>query len=328
MNIDMFWRKTVFFRDGKISICHILCVVVFFLLGFQAPASAKTTTLVVQSLAIEPYDQATNGFHSAFSSKVKKIVLSKDNKIKLRKKIIHEKPDFIYTVGLNALYSVKVDNLNHIPIISTMVPRSELQEMREKGNITGVAINHSAEDLISIILDVLPETENIFIPNSPGNTGLSLDEFKNVDVGGNVKIIDIAVTSPKEYLSVLSELKVKKNSVYLMLPDVGIINTVNMEALLLFSVEKQIPIVTFSEKYLPIGAFMSIGFDPYDVGVQAGELAQKLEEKRRIVKEALKTYNMDPLYARKAIVTVNKKIVDKMKLKINTKLRSNLIFVD
>ena len=73
---------------------------------------------------------------------------------------------------------------------------------------------------------------------------------------------------------------------------------------------------------------MSIGFDPYDVGVQAGELAQKLEEKRRIVKEALKTYNMDPLYARKAIVTVNKKIVDKMKLKINTKLRSNLIFVD
>ena len=40
----------------------------------------------------------------------------------------------------------------------------------------------------------------------------------------------------------------------------------------LFFLENKIPILTFAEKYVEIGALISIGIDVFDMGRQAGEI--------------------------------------------------------
>ncbi|MFZ2948374.1 MAG: ABC transporter substrate binding protein, partial [Desulfuromonadaceae bacterium] len=82
-----------------------------------------------------------------------------------------------------------------------------------------------------------------------------------------------------------------------MLPDITVITPETAEAILLFSLENNIPILTFSEKYLERGAMLSIGIDPFDIGRQAGEMAQTLfssgESARHV--EARKALVTEPL---------------------------------
>jgi putative ABC transport system substrate-binding protein len=82
-----------------------------------------------------------------------------------------------------------------------------------------------------------------------------------------------------------------------------------VEILLLFSLENQIPVITFSEKYVELGALMSIGIDAFDIGVQAGEMAQEILAGRnvKVIPHA---------DARSAVVAINIKIAKKLGINI------------
>jgi len=55
-----------------------------------------------------------------------------------------------------------------------------------------------------------------------------------------------------------------------------VITPETIEIMLLFSFENHIPVLTFSEKYVELGALMSIGIDAFDMGCQAGEMANQI----------------------------------------------------
>jgi putative ABC transport system substrate-binding protein len=82
-----------------------------------------------------------------------------------------------------------------------------------------------------------------------------------------------------------------------------------VEAMLLFSLENKIPLVSFSEKYVEMGALMSIGVDAFDMGMQAGEMAQ------RILSGG--TVNVHHTDARKAVISINSKVAKKLGISIN-----------
>lgn len=322
------WVPSVFYCSLKKLIFFVSIVIIVTIFCTTAPlqSSSRIKTLIIQSMSIEPYNLAISGFNKVFSSKHKRIVLSEQKKINLRRVIKRERPDLIYTVGINALYSIK--NANHnIPVVSSMIPKNELQAVLNK-NITGVSMEHSTETLISIICNVLPETKYIYILYSPEYMGPIFEEIRTIGKNKNIDVLGRAIYSPKDVLATLKNIRGDiKNSVYLMLPDTGVINKVNIEAILLHSLENRIPIVTFSKKYLKLGAFMSISFDPYDIGMQAGEIAFAINEKITEGKK-LGMLGQSPADARKAIITVNKTIIKKMNLKINGEPIYNLGYID
>ncbi|HOP40850.1 MAG TPA: ABC transporter substrate binding protein, partial [Geobacteraceae bacterium] len=49
-----------------------------------------------------------------------------------------------------------------------------------------------------------------------------------------------------------------------------------VEALILFSIRTGIPVITFSEKYLRMGALISLELDTFELGRQAGEMAREI----------------------------------------------------
>jgi putative ABC transport system substrate-binding protein len=72
-----------------------------------------------------------------------------------------------------------------------------------------------------------------------------------------------------------------------------------------------VPVIAFSEKYLDMGAFMAITFDPYDVGVQAGEMASSVL-RGEAIPEAKRHR-----FARTPLVKVNRKIARKLGIEID-----------
>ena len=102
----------------------------------------------------------------------------------------------------------------------------------------------------------------------------------------------------------------EKIDVFWMLPDITVITPETVEFLLLFSFKNRIPLLAFSEKYLELGAFMSTGIDPFDMGAQAGEMANKILSGRQIK-------NVHQVLARKVVVSTNLMIAGKLGINLS-----------
>ena len=139
---------------------------------------------------------------------------------------------------------------------------------------------------------------------------------QNAAADAGIKLLAKEVQSPKEVPPALLAFK-GKIDVYWMIPDPLVVTPETTESLLLFSVENMVPILTFSEKYVEMGALLSVGIDPYDIGRQASDIAKKI-----LAGAGVKNVrNVDP---RKAILSLNQKIAKKLGIVLDETPNSNV----
>jgi putative ABC transport system substrate-binding protein len=84
-----------------------------------------------------------------------------------------------------------------------------------------------------------------------------------------------------------------------MLPDQTVVTPQTLDHIFFFSLENRLPIITFAEKYLKLGAVLSVSFDPTDMGKQAGELALTILNGTNVS-------DLAPVQVRKADIQVNR----------------------
>ncbi len=124
-----------------------------------------------------------------------------------------------------------------------------------------------------------------------------------------INLIKKTINDPKDAVSRIMEMQ-GKIDLFWLFPDTSVLMPETVKFLFLFSMNNKIPVIAFSKNYLGMGALLSIGIDSYDIGRQAGELAKK------ILKGHKKSLNKH-IDARKPILSLNKKIADKLEIKIN-----------
>lgn len=95
-----------------------------------------------------------------------------------------------------------------------------------------------------------------------------------------------------------------------MLPDTTVVTPESIEFLLLFSLTNRIPILTFSDKYVQMGAIMALDIDPYDLGRQGGDLV------RRIL-SGTPVEQVQRAEPRSIVMTVNAKVARKLGLTLS-----------
>jgi putative ABC transport system substrate-binding protein len=92
-----------------------------------------------------------------------------------------------------------------------------------------------------------------------------------------------------------------------MLPDPTVITPAMVEYLFQFSFQYNVPIFSFADKYVEMGAVAALVVDPHDLGVQAGEIVKTLSAGRK---------GPIRVYARNPRLMINTKMAEKMGLKI------------
>ncbi len=268
--------------------------------------------VAVQSFLIKPYNDALEGFKSICNCNVKEFVVSEIEGADIISEIHKAKPEIILAIGIDALERIK--NIKDIPIVHMMILNPQSVTSYNK-NITGVSLYISPEKQLSFLRKVLPEAKNIGLLYDPARTGDFVEKAKRAATATSIKLFAKEIHKSRDFSALLNGMKGEINA-YWMLPDLTVVTPETVELLFLFSIENRIPVITFSNKYLEMGALMSFDIDTRDIGKQAGETANN-------ILSGMDVKNMKMTDARKINININRKTAKKLGITMNERMFGN-----
>jgi len=281
----------------KAIFLHITTLV---LLTLASPAGAWEV-LVVQNYQAKPYGDVLRGFRTACNAHTGVLMASDLEADSLTREIRKRRPDLILAVGMDALR--KVRKIREIPIIYCMVldPESVLGDER---NITGVSMNIPPERQLTAITRVLPNLKRIGLVYNPRKTGRIVEKTREAAEKRGIRLTALKAESARDLPDRLADLPPGLD-LYWMLPDSTFTTPEAIESVILFSITNRVPIFTFSEKYLRMGALMSLDPDTFAMGKQAGQMAEK-------VRTGTDIRDIPRCDADRGIPAVNRKVAGKL----------------
>ncbi len=249
---------------------YIFCFLIFF--TSYSNSFAFFSAIVVQSIKVEPYNRAFEGIKSSYGNNLKRIIVS-TYKGDIKEYIEEKKPRIIFAIGEWALS--KVLSIKKIPIVYLMV-LNPYPFLSDNKNISGVSMLVSPQKRFEYIKKYIPHAKRIGVIYNPKHSGYMYKELCKAAKKTQMSLVAKKVFSSQDVIDAIKEISDDNIDVFLMLPDVTVITPETLSFMSLFFFKKSIPIITFSEKYLKLGALMAIYSDPFHIGVQAGILARKI----------------------------------------------------
>ncbi|HMK55663.1 MAG TPA: ABC transporter substrate binding protein [Dissulfurispiraceae bacterium] len=282
--------------------------------GVPCPA-APPELVVVQSADIKPFNDTRAGFERTCGCDIADVIITSADRQDIVSIIRRTNPDGVLAIGLDALARVK--NVHDVPLFYTMTAGTghPLEEMK---NLSGVSMSISPEVQIQTVLEILPKTRRIGIIYDVRHSAHFVERVARYAAERKVEIVAQQVSDSRDVLTLLNGLK-GRIDVLIMLPDMTVINKENINGMLLFSFSVGVPIFTFSEKYVEMGALAALTVEPFDLGAQTGEIAHML----------LVGAERGPIrmYARKRILFINPKIAQKLGISILDAILKNSVIV-
>jgi putative ABC transport system substrate-binding protein len=286
--------------------------VLFILMFFHGLAEAGHEIVAVQSAHMKPFEEAIKGFERSCDADLQRIIISESQGKDVVREIKFKRPDMVLAVGEAALSIVK--RIKDIPVVYLMVlnPQSALSGQE---NITGVSMNIPPGKQLKALLQWLPRTKRVGLLYDPKNTGYIVEEAQEA-----AKEVDIVLTAKEVHHArevATSAMEMRGDiDVFWMLPDITVITPVNREFLVLYSLKYRIPLLAPAEWYLEQGAFLSTGIDAFDMGAQAGDMANK-------ILSGMQVKNVQQALARQYVVSTNLMVAGKLGIGLNLAMTSN-----
>ena len=285
----------------------LLCSAHVFICGF---AFSGQDIVVVQSLRIAPYEKAIEGAESVCGTRLQRLVMSEFKGDEFERELNRISPRLILAVGANAL--AKVRQVEKIPVVYMMVLNPMASFSDGEQNITGVSMNISQEKQLTELIKLMPDAKNIGVIFDPDRTGFFVSRALKTAENLGVKLITHEVKNSKDVIAGIMDMK-SRVDIFWMLPDLTVITPETLKFLFLFSLENKIPVMTFSENYLKMGALISMNIDAFDMGRQAGEMVNQILSGKKVK-------SIRQVGARKADIIINKKIAKKMGVIIDSRI--------
>ncbi len=239
-----------------------LLIAAFLALVPLASTAAAWDVLVVQKYRAKPYADVVRGFESASSGKVRELVLDETSGNDLSREIRRRDPDIILALGAEALS--KVRKIRTIPIIYCMV-LNPAPLVGTENNITGISMYIPPENQLAILRKALPDLRMIGVVYNPGRMDSFVEKARLAAQKMGIRLVTVKSEQPKDFPHALANLP-QGIDAYWMLPDSTFTTPETVEALILFSIRTKVPVFTFSEKYLRMGAFLSLELNTFDLG--------------------------------------------------------------
>jgi putative ABC transport system substrate-binding protein len=283
--------------------------------GFAAFCEAGEIA-VIKSADIKPYNDALEGFRSSFADDVTEIVLTETEPAEALRRVHNSGAEVVLAIGMDALNLAR--SVRDIPVIYAMVPHPPPVSPGLKP-VSGVSMYIAPDRFIGAMLDVFSGAKRIGVIYDPRNSEAYMKEALQSAQGRGIELVLRKASRPAEIPALIDSMK-DRIDVFWMVPDATVINPETVKYLLLFSFRNKVPVFTFSKKYVEIGSAAGLFTAPFDMGVQAGEIARKVvaEKNSRAVRAE----------ARKTVLAVNRKIIKKLGIKVRDDLLNRAENVD
>ena len=249
-----------------------LLIITASLLLLLTGAAEAHHILVIQSTRVKPYEEAFRGFSRACHHEAIRFVVSEGKENEIGDFIREEQPRLIVAIGADALEQVR--QIRTIPIIYLMILNPS-KIVPEAKNVTGVQMTPSPVQQVDLIRKALPNVSKLGVLYDPNNLSKFVRQAADAARPLGLELVTREVRAPREVPGALLRLRGEIDAFW-MLPDPSVVSPETMEFFILFSGENRLPLVSFSRKYVDMGALLALDTDPYDMGMQAGEMATRL----------------------------------------------------
>jgi ABC-type uncharacterized transport system substrate-binding protein len=274
-------------------------------LFLQAMPVMAGDVLVVQSFSIKPYNEALQGFKAISSAGTHRLISADMSESAVIDVVRSDRPDLILAIGMDAL--LKVRAVRNIPIVYLMVLNAQ-PLVHDNENVTGVDMAIRPELQLATFRQILPHAGRILLPFDPAKSGAFVKAAQNAAAAMGIELLARKVSSSREAVTLLNGMRGKIDALWL-LPDTTVVTSATIDLLLLSAIEREIPVLTFSEKYAEKGALLSLEVDAAEAGRQAGEMARMI-----LAGTAIK--NIDKAYCRGMIPSINLIVAKKLGIPI------------
>lgn len=224
--------------------------------------------LILQSGRNQIYADALRGFRSACRYSEETVVLSDYAEVDVQRLVKEERPRAVVAVGDHALAAAR--RVREVPVVALL---SLNLSRHSPDNVGGVAMTFAPREYLKLFRELGVKRVGVFY--DPKKSGQYLKKAQQEARQEGVSLLAEPLHNPRDLQGKLERMKGEIDALW-MLPDATVVTTVNMEALLLFSMTESVPAVTFASHYLKSGAAAALDIDPVDIGAQAGELACSL----------------------------------------------------
>jgi putative tryptophan/tyrosine transport system substrate-binding protein len=284
-----------------------LFLTILICLSLSAVEAFAADVLVLQSLRVKPFEEALRGFRSVCKAESKTVVVADAEGTDMGILVREERPELILAIGADALQKVK--RVRNIPIIYLMVLNPE-KITGESKNFVGINMNIPPQKYLNLMENLNPKKLKVGILYDPKNTGTFVKRILQTAGSMGIEINAMEIHSPKEVPEKFTRMKSTFN-VFWMLPDSTVVTPETVEFLLLSTLENRIPVITFAGKYVEDGALVSLGIDDYDLGKQAGEMANNILHGAAIPE-------LSEADARKSVMKFNSKVAKELGIDLHT----------
>lgn len=286
-------------RAFPVAFCAI-----FLLLQVLAPRGVCAYDItVVKSDDIKLYNDALEGFENSCNCSVKVIDLSRHRGNNIVGDILDSSPDAVVAIGSKAYRTVR--SLKTVRLFTMLVyPYKQTKE----DNIWWVSTDIDPDKYLEAAAEILPNIGRIGVIINPALSGTYSQELLKAGKEKGLQIILKDVPSARDVPAALTSLA-GKIDLLIMIPDTTVAAVDSVLSMVSFSYQNKIPLMTFSRKFVEMGALLSLEIDPFDIGKQTGEMAR----------EVLKNGDVKPApvyFARKARLVINNKIAAKLGIHI------------
>jgi putative ABC transport system substrate-binding protein len=255
---------------------------------------------VVVSADIKPYREVLQGLREAARCGIQEVALRDGDPLE---RISSISPDVVVAIGTDAFR--KVRPLRDLPLVHVMVIPSEAKSVRS-ANRSGVSMDIAPATWFATMKRLFPNVKRVGVPYNPENTGAFVSEAQRAAREAGIDLVTRDVRGPDDVPQALTGMNAI--DVLWMLPDPTVAAPPMVEHLIRHSIRYRVPIMTFSKKYLDMGAVASLDVDPRDMGLQAGELANGV---------AQGAITGASRYARRPVLSVNGRAAEKMGIALN-----------
>lgn len=276
-------------RIGSFLICLTLS-----LLSFPAPSHSAEIAVFMARSHLEVHDEVLRGFRSVCHAQAREFEFSGNNIPELKKEVAAFGPKLIFAIGSDAL-AASFD-MNKTPVVFSLVLKED-RISHSPVPVTGVNLLISPEQQLEIIHQALPAAKKIGVIYNPAEMGHAYQETKKEALSMGLKIIGRKAKTAADAINEIRSLQDRIDALWL-LPDVSVMDYETVKYAILFSFRTKIPVIAPSDRFVKNGALLGLGVNAFDIGVQAGEIANEILSGRSV-------RDIPIAFARDVVISVN-----------------------
>jgi len=225
--------------------------------------------LLVQSSSNAAYNDIVRGFRSVCPQDSRLVVLSDFGSVDVVRIVREDRPRVIVAVGDEALASVK--NVRNTPVVAVMT--LGLRNSAARPNVTGIDVFVEPGSFVDVLQSF--KTKRVGIIYNTARSGAYVNRAAAAARRAGIDVVLHEVRRPEDTVFALKEMDSGIDALW-MVPDPIAVVKETLTGYFGFSLQRRVPVISFTAAHLRLGAAAAIDIDRRGLGRQAGEMALKI----------------------------------------------------